>query len=264
MVVKSPVIVMALYDIGRDGWDSYRMSYDTYLWWMRNTLSLDANIVVYTEDKFAERIGSYRREFDPSMEKTAIETVPLEGLPCHAKYHARLESLMSSEEFVRKVKHDVPEMNRPLYNVIMFNKPRFLGAAKDAGFFGGDLFIWADAGGLREDVKNYAGKVWPSLEKINALDNSRITFFSHNDNFSVSDKEYHSLSQIRNIQGTSFVVPGVLVDALVHDFEETVDECLGAGYIGSDEKVLDIMYCNNSDRYDLIKCTWREYFGILY
>lgn len=263
MVVKSPVVVMALYDIGRDGWGSYRMSYDTYLWWMRNTLSLDANIVVYTEEKFAERIGSYRREFDPELEKTKIVTASLEHLPCHLKYRSKLEHLMFSEDFKRKVHHDVPEMNRPLYNVIMFNKPRFLEAAKDAGFFGGDLFIWADAGGLREDVKNYAGKVWPSLEKINALDNSRITFFSHNDNFSVSDREYHSLSQIRNIQGTSFVVPGGLVGSLVRDFEETVDECLDSGYIGSDEKVLDIMYCKDADRYGLIKCTWREYFEIL-
>lgn len=263
MAVKNPVVVMALYDIGRDGWSSYGMSYETYLWWMRNTLSLDANIVVYTENRFADRIKSHRMEFDPGLGKTEIVEVPLEDLPCHVKYRARLESLMSSEEFKAKVHHDVPEMNRPLYNVIMFNKPRFLADAKSRGSFGGDLFIWADAGGLREDVGNYAGRVWPSLEKINALDNSRMTFFSHNDNFTVSDREYHAMSQIRNIQGTAFVVPAGLVDGLVSDFEQTVDECIGSGYIGSDEKILDIMYCKDPSRCNLIKCTWRTYFGLL-
>lgn len=255
-----PVVVMALYDIGRDGWDAYRMSYDTYLWWMRNTLSLDCDIVVYTENKFADRISSFRKEFDPEMARTEIVRAPLESLPCHAKYHTRLESLMHSEEFRKKVHHNVPEMNRPLYNIIMFNKPRFLESARDAGFFGGDIFIWADAGGLREDIKNYRGRPWPSTDK---LEDSKITFFSHNDGFTVPDREFHSLSQIRNIQGTAFVVPGGLVDGLVRDFEATVDECLEAGYIGSDEKVLDIMYCKNPEKYRLIKCTWREYFSIL-
>lgn len=263
VVVRSPVVVMALYDIGRDGWDAFRMSYDTYLWWMRNTLALDAKIVVYTEEKFAGKVEAYRREFDPDLDKTEIVKIPLDALPCHVKYHDRLESLMSSEEFKRKVHHNVPEMNRPLYNVIMFNKPRFLADAKERGLFGGDMFIWADAGGLREDVGNYAGKVWPSMDKVNALDNSRVTFFSHNDNFTVADREYHALSQIRNIQGTAFVVPGGLVDGLVEDFEKTVDECLDAGYVGSDEKILDIMYCADPGRYDLIKCTWRTYFGLL-
>lgn len=263
VVVNNPVVVTALYDIGRDGWDAFRMSYDTYLWWMRNTLALDAKVVVYTEDKFVGRVESYRREFDPDLRKTEIVRIPLQELPCYSRYHNRLSSLMSSEEFKKKVSHEVPEMNRPLYNILMFNKPRFLEDARDKELFGGDMFIWADAGGLREDVVNYAGKTWPSLDKVNGLDNSGITFFSHNDRIEIRDREYHALSQIRNIQGTAFIVPAGLVDGLVVDFERTVDECLDAGYIGSDEKILDIMYCKDPDRYGLIKCTWRTYFGIM-
>lgn len=263
MAVNRPVIVMALYDIGRDGWNSFGLSYDTYLGWMRNTLSLDCPVVVYTEGKFAERIRSMRREFDPEFRNTVIVESPLEELDCYVKYHARLSGLMGSEAFRRKVQSDVPEMNRPLYNVIMFNKLRFIKDAKDRGYFGGDMFVWADAGGLRESLHNYRGEVWPSPRKVNQLDNSKVTFFSHSKDITVNDREYHALSQIRFIQGTAFLVPSALVDSLTEDFESTVDECLEAGYIGSDEKIFDITYCKDRGRYNLIKCTWRKYFGIL-
>jgi len=263
MAVKNPVIVMALYDIGRDGWNSFGLSYDTYLSWMRNTLSLDSRIVVYTEDKFTDRIESMRREFDPEFKDTVIVEAPLEELECYRKYHDRLSNLMFSDEFRRKTHSDVPEMNRPLYNVMMFNKLRFLKDTKDKGYFDNDLLIWADAGGLRESLRNYRGETWPSLEKINQLDNSKVTFFSHSRNIVVNDREYHALSQIRFIQGTSFLAPSPLVDGLMEDFENTVDECLERGYIGSDEKIFDMTYCKDRDRYNLIKCTWRTYFSIL-
>lgn len=262
MAVNNPVIVMALYDIGRNGWNSFGLSYDTYLGWMRNTLSLDCPVVVYTESKFAERIRSMRREFDPESEKTVVVELPLEGLDCYVKYHARLSELMDSEEFRRKVCNDVPEMNRPLYNVIMFNKLRFLKDACEKNYFGNDMLMWADAGGLRESLNNYRGERWPSLRKINQLDNSKVTFFSHSKDITVGDRQYHALSQIRFIQGTAFLVPSTLVDALTEAFERTVDECLEAGYIGSDEKMFDITYCKNREAYNLIKCTWRTYFGI--
>jgi hypothetical protein len=70
MDINNPVIVMALYDIGRENWNNFRMSYHTYGFWMRNTLSLDCNIVIYTESKFIDELTNYRREFDPNLEKT--------------------------------------------------------------------------------------------------------------------------------------------------------------------------------------------------
>lgn len=260
MAIKKPVVVAALYDIGRDSWDTFNLSYNTYLLWMKNTLSLDVSMVVYTEGKFLEEITKLRSEFDPDLKNTKILEVPLENLDCYIAYYDRLSSLMLSSEFKTKVQCNVPEMNKPLYNVIMFNKVFFLKDARK--FFDGDMYIWADAGGLRDNISNYSMKKWPSLLKLNELDNSKITFFSHNKSFSVHNKEYHCLSQIRNIQGTSFFVPVGLIDEFLSDFSHTVDECLSSGFIGSDEKVLDILYCKDKSKYNLIKCNWRTYFKI--
>lgn len=261
-MIKNPVIIMALYDIGRDNWDHFTMSYNTYLAWMRNTLSLDANIVIYTESKFVDRIKEYRREFDKDFSKTIIITIPLEELDCYKLYNDKLNSLMFSESFKRKVHHNVPEMTKPLYNIIMFNKLYFLKHAKDNRYFNNDLLIWADAGGLREDVKNYENIIWPSLDKINLLDSDKITFFSHQKDIRVSDIEYHAMSQARYIQGTCFFVPSHMIDEFVRDCDQTICECIDRNFIGSDEKIFDLTYLKDPSKYYLVKCTWRTYFDL--
>lgn len=262
-MIQNPVIVMALYDIGRDSWNSFNLSYNTYLSWMKNTLSLDAKVVVYTEKKFIEQITAYRKEFDPNLLNTIIIEQPLEHLKCYELYNDKLSALMFSDSFKHKIQTQVPEMTKPLYNIVMFNKLRFLQDVKHKNYFDNDLLIWADAGGLRESMHHYKNEVWPDLKKINQLDNTKPTFFSHSKNISVRDKEFHALSQIRYIQGTAFIVPSNLIDDLVKDFEESVDDCLANNYIGSDEKIFDITYVKNPKKYNLIKCGWRQYFDIL-
>jgi hypothetical protein len=266
MDINNPVIVMALYDIGRENWNNFRMSYHTYGWWMRNTLSLDSNIVVYTESKFIEELTKYRKEFDPNLEKTIFIDLPLQELPIYQKYYKTLTNLMNSQIFKSKVSfHDVPEMSQPLYNIIMFNKVFFLKDTIEKKYFNNDMVVWADAGGLREDVKNYQGFKWPNIEKIKSLDNTKITFFSHNSDFNIKneDREFYSLSQIRNIQGTSFLLPSNLIDKLSDMVLQTIDESIKNNYIGSDEKIFDITYTKDKNFFNLIKCGWREYFNIL-
>jgi FkbM family methyltransferase len=262
MAIKKPVIVMALYDIGRDNWDNFNLSYNTYLFWMRNTLSLDSHFVIYTEPKFYDKIVEYRKEFDFDLKKTIIIVTPLEELDCYKKYNTILEDLMYSDSFKKKDHHKVPETCKPLYNIIMFNKLNFLKNTKDCNYFDADFLIWADAGGLRNNLHEYKNEIWPSIDEINQLDSNKITHFSHTSDFNIDNNEFHSMSQIRNIQGTSFFVPAHMIDDFVYEFNQTIEESISQGFIGSDEKVFDITYCKNKNKYNLIKCGWREYFNI--
>jgi len=265
MDIKSPVIVTALYDIGRDNWEKFTQSYGGYLHWMERTLSIDNPIVIYTQEKFKDEITAIRSNYDPEFTNTKIIIQELEELEVYKLYFKKLDSLMGSQTFIDKTSFDVPEMNRPLYNVIMFNKIFWLQHAVQNKFFNNDLVIWADAGGLREEIEKYSNIKWPSLDKINNLDNNKITFFSHNDDFNIEeqDKEFYALSQIRNIQGTAFAAPSHLVESLLNDFTYSIDESLERGYIGSDEKIFDFTFVRDKLKYYLIKCTWREYFSIL-
>lgn len=263
MDIKSPVLVTALYDIGRDNWEKFTQSYGGYIHWMERTLSLDSNIVIYTQQRFKDEIEAYRRKYDKDFNKTILIVQELEELEAYKMYNQKLTDLMFSDVFLNKAHFDVPEMTKPIYNIIMFNKAFWLKDTVDKKYFDNDMVIWVDAGGLREPVQKYENKIWPNLEKINSFDNDKITFFSHNEKFNVTDNQFHSLSQVRNIQGTAFLAPSHLVHEFTDKTIETINESIELEYIGSDEKIFDITYVKDPSKYHLIKCTWREYFDIM-
>tara|TARA_B100001059_G_C17839307_1_gene590798 strand:+ start:876 stop:1667 length:792 start_codon:yes stop_codon:yes gene_type:complete len=262
--MKKPVIVTSLFDIGRDTWETFTVSYHTYLWWMKNTLSLDAKFVIYTDNRFHDKIVEMRKEFDPGLSETKVIKTYLHQLPSYLKYNRWMETLMHSEQFKSKIQHQVPEMTKPLYNTVIFNKLDFVKDAKDNNYFDGDLFIWVDAGGLRDDINLYKGTKWPNLKTVNDIIHpNKVTFFSHRPDFSIVNKEDHALSQIRYIQGGSVFCPPSCIDPLHTSFNETVKECLTKEYIGSEEKMLDLTFIKDKKLYNLIACDWREYYNIL-
>ena len=263
MDIKNTSLVTAIFDIGRDKWDSFGMSYHTYLRWMRNILYLDTNIVIYTEDKFVEDIINYRKEVDPNLQKTIMVVQPLEEIEGYKKFFNPLNDLMGSEEFKSIIGFNVPEMTKPLYNVVMFAKLFYIKDASEKNYFNSDLFVWTDAGVIRETnpIKNIQ---WPDFEKINKLDSSKVTFFCHHSQVRIDKKKYksHALSQMRFIQGGSFFVPKTCVNEICELFEKTVFDCINKGYVGSDEKIFDFVYLTNPDNFNLIQCGWREYIDL--
>ena len=127
--------------------------------------------------------------------------------------------------------------------------------------FDADLYVWADAGVIRENQpqKNIH---WPNLEKINKLDNDKITFFCHHDYVRVENQEFHALSQTRFIQGGSLFVPKNKIEDAVKIFEKVTLNSINNEYVGSDEKMFDFMYLSDPEKYNLIKCGWREYIDL--
>ena len=122
MDIKKTAIVTAIFDIGRDKWDNFTMSYHTYLWWMRNLLYLDTNLIIYTEEKFKDDILRYRKEVDPKLNKTILIVQPLESIEGYKTFYEPLNNLMTGEQFKSDIQFNVPEMTKPLYNVVMFAK----------------------------------------------------------------------------------------------------------------------------------------------
>jgi GR25 family glycosyltransferase involved in LPS biosynthesis len=263
MDIKSTVIVTAIFDIGRDKWESFGVHYHTYLWWMRNLLYLDANIVIYTEEKFVEEITNYRKEVDPDLTKTIFVIQPLEEIEGYKTFYEPLNTLMSSEEFKSSIGFQVPEMTKPLYNVVMFAKLFYIKDASEKNYFDGDLFVWADAGVIRESNPHRNIK-WPDYGKINELDNTKVTFFCHHSKVNVNKDHYkqHALSQMRFIQGGAVFVPKDCVDDICELFKVTALDCINKGYVGSDEKIFDFTYLTDPDSFNLIQCAWREYIDL--
>jgi len=254
----STTIVTALFDIERDKWDNFTMTYDAYLAWMKNMLNIDQYMIIYTEEKFFKPIFEMRSEVDPKMKKTKIRIVTLENSHCDKLWGTRIRTVMASEEFKKDVSfHDVPEMCKPWYNILMYSKIYWMNLAINLNYFNTENFMWLDAGTFR-DLGNDAHKQyniqWP-IKQIH-----KPTFFCHHDTIRITDEKQHCLSQMRFIHGTCFIIPKQYFQDFKDDFENTLNNMLKNNYVGSDEKVLDLVFLENTDKFDLIVSDWREYF----
>ena len=109
--------------------------------------------------------------------------------------------------------------------------------------FDSDFLIWADAGGLRDDISNYQNVTWPNLTKVNELDNNKVTFFCHHPYVRVANDQYkfHAFSQMRYIQGGAVFVPKKCIEDICELFKTTALDCISKGFVGSDEKIFDLI-----------------------
>jgi hypothetical protein len=262
MRIEKPTIVTALFDIGRDTWDGYDLSYGTYLYWMKAILMYDMPMVIYTDEKLYDEIRKNRMVCDPNLEKTIFEIKKLEDLVAHQTYYTPVSELMASDEFKSKIHFNVPEMTKPLYNIVIFNKLFYIKESIMKKHFDSDFYIWADAGVLRHEINEPISN-WPNLEKINDGYSDKITFFNHQDEVSVGDHKFHLFSQYRYIHGGCFFIPNNgVIDELIGDFTNYIDTYLNEGVVGSEEKYYDFCYTLKPDSYNTVKSDWRQYFNI--
>lgn len=244
-----PVNVTALFDIGRDEWETFTMSYGGYIDWMERTLSIQAPTVIFTEEKFKDLIWKKRKPYDKDNTHFVITTK--EDLMMSKLAYPQLSELMSSESFKSKIQFEVPEMIKPWYNIMMFNKVWWLKEAMD--IFDGTHYVWTDAACYREEISKW--NIPFPTDKMK----DKPVFFSHHNEISIHDINHHLLSQMRFIQGGSFIIPKHNVNSLTEKYTSKVVDCIKSGYIGSDEKIFDILYLDGMD-WELVKCDWREYF----
>jgi hypothetical protein len=244
-----PVQITALFDIGRDKWSNFTQSYGGYIDWMERTLSIQAPTIIYTEQKFKDKIWEKRKPYDCGTEFVITRK---EDLAMSAILWKELNGLMQSDEFKKKIQFDVPEMNQPWYNIMMFNKVWWLKEGKN--IIDGTHYIWTDAACYREDVSK-VNKPFPT-DKMK----EKPIFFTHHDKISIENPNHHLMSQMRFIQGGSFVIPKEKIDCITEKYTKKVIDCIDSGYIGSDEKIFDLLYDDGEMDWELIKCGWREYF----
>jgi len=262
MKINKTTIVTALFDIGRDKWEDYALSYNTYLFWMKNILNFNSQMIIFTEQKYYDFILSERKKVDHELKKTIIIVEELKNIDSYKMFYEKVKNLMESEEFKKKVQFKVPEMTKPLYNTIIFNKLYFIKKCIEKKYIDTDLYVWCDAAVLRED-KNLEYDRFPNLEKLNKIDCEKITFFSHEEKFNIKNQYNHLLGQYRYLHGGCFFVPNNnSIYFLIDKFEKMIEKFLELGYVGSEEKYFDFCYLENINNYNLVKSDWREYFEL--
>lgn len=261
--MEAPVtLVSCLFWLARTKWQhsGFPPNYDRYSSWSENFLSLDSCIVIFTDDHYYEHVLNTRKKYDPELSKTVIHKVALKDLEFYKKYFFKMSVLMASPQF-RMIKHsDCADNMYPLYNVVQYNKISLLQQVSRENPFKSSHLMWMDVGSTRENSELYRNKAFPlNFDLIN----DKIIHFTHNYEFGYTVKQDYFLSQIRNIQGTSYIIPINLVDKYHNLISAELEETMASGFIGSDEKTYDSIYLKNKEIVHLVKCGWFQFYNVM-
>lgn len=132
-------IVTGLFDINRIQLDG--RSWSSYLTWFEKTLSINAPMVVFVEEKTYDFVKSRRND-----DNTKIVVQTINDLEMY-KYKDRMDKTISSNEYRRTIKdaHRI-ECKNSLYTIIQFSKFYWMNQVANDNPFASDYFIWMDAG----------------------------------------------------------------------------------------------------------------------
>ena len=151
----SATVVTALYDIGRDRFDSDR-TMENYLYWFGKTLALNVPMVIFVEEKYKDFVTQYRDEHN-----TKIIVMPLEEVPYY-KYKDKMDHILKSENYkVKMCDTNRIECKMSLYSVLIYSKFEWLNHAVQQDYFNTIYFFWLDAGASRFFENLIPDEPWP-------------------------------------------------------------------------------------------------------
>ncbi|KIH47521.1 hypothetical protein ANCDUO_22419 [Ancylostoma duodenale] len=145
-------IVTALMDIGRGDWDRYRRPLEQYHIFMENLLSLQNNMVIFTDTSSYDFIHKYRKNMG-EMHRTKIHLITLNDLPLSRHLDAANKIIQEERQDDRlwrsiwdPAMKDHPEARSAEYDVLVNSKTYFLYNATLEDPFSTEFFVWIDAG----------------------------------------------------------------------------------------------------------------------
>jgi len=166
-------IVTAFFDIGRGDWGSrpgippwLPRSVESYFECFERMCRLENEIVVFTEEKFKNRVLSLRAKYGHS-ERTHVFCPDI--FSEHRKEPDDIARVMSHPSFLDGVVTPyAPEYWEPRYVLINYLKSTFALRAIESGVFKADRVAWTDFAYCREDSCLPRGLCWdyPFSEKV--------------------------------------------------------------------------------------------------
>uniref|UniRef100_A0A915BP35 Uncharacterized protein n=1 Tax=Parascaris univalens TaxID=6257 RepID=A0A915BP35_PARUN len=141
----SPIIVTALFDIGRGKWIKYTRTYTQYMNYLENLLTLNNRMVIFTDHTGAEFVRRKRHTTNTEIFEITIRNIPL------YRYRDEMEQILTLEQrewkYDQKTK-DKPESKSADYDVLVNSKVYFLYNATQSSKFraSATYYAWIDAG----------------------------------------------------------------------------------------------------------------------
>ena len=254
----STTLVTALFDIGRgqlSGKYTHR-PFDKYLEWFKNTLSINAPMVIY----IPKNLEKYVLDNRPVNYKTKIVLVELEDLLAYKNYYSKIESTINEmhkfTKYGRKPRHfsNNPEFKTPKYDVVIFSKIDFLKQCCEKNPFGSKYFMWIDAGTFRTKKMFFDHSLqWPNPHKMEILNDNKFLLINIDMNLSdkspLEDKAKYLYKNKSHFHCYMFGGTEKSINDIHKDFWNEVDHCLSLGSISNEQILFQILFLQNPEKY---------------
>lgn len=155
--MNTVTIATAFFDINREKNGDGRSNTE-YLQWINNTLQLNCNLYVVTEEKFRNFFLNNR----PKHLTMHLKIIKFEESHYY-QYYDKIKQILLSSEYKSNVMHpNRVECILPEYSIIQYSKFYYLKLAMDENPFNSSSFFWMDAGISRFFMDVDIGRNYPS------------------------------------------------------------------------------------------------------
>jgi len=164
-------IVTAFFDINRAEKGDGR-TIDEYKSWIKQTLLLNCNLFIVTEEKFKDFFIDNR---NPNY-NTHIKIINFKELNYY-KYYDKMKEIIDSDEYKKCIAYpNRVECVLPEYNIIQYSKFHCLQMAIDRNPFESEFFLWMDVGCSRFFLDVNISNPYPSPNGIELIKQSSGKF----------------------------------------------------------------------------------------
>ncbi|CAD5223228.1 unnamed protein product [Bursaphelenchus xylophilus] len=257
-----PIIVTALFDIGRGDWIQFTRPFDLYLESLNHLIRMPNPIVIFGDEKVAQYIKIYPEEIQRRIQ---MVTMRLKDLPFYGHRREIAEILQNEQENwdekwpSRFRTH--PEAWSADYNIVVNSKSYFMYKATLISKFKSNFFAWIDAGyshGERDKIPRWTWRPKLPHGKITLIQVSPPT----------EKIEKYELSKVYR-QTRDVISGGVLagdtptIKRFHVFFLKTFVELLDAGKVDDDQTTLLFTIKNYRSTFNILHGGWLDAFKVI-
>lgn len=248
----SYTLVTAFFDLDRENWKDYRREINEYKKNAERVLSLYDNFVIFVEEKNVDFVKECRKNL---LNKTLIIVTEIKDL-YYYKYLDQITKVMNSEEFKRDLVNPMcPEVCKPLYNVVCFEKAEFLHKVACKNPFNSNRFCWIDFG-IHEHML-HDNKLSKKLFNFELPENISLCCRRMP---SEEDKDIQVFFKSNSNRLCATIISGGARHLFYFKIkcEEIILSALEKGIIDCEQSIYTIVYLNNPKLFRLYYGDWDE------